>query len=457
MRVIICGAGRVGYGLAERLSQERNTVTVIDTSPDLVRQITNELDVRGVIGHGSHPDVLVRAGVQDCDMIIGVTYADEVNMMACQVAHSLFNVPIKVARVRAQAYLDSQWNDLYSRENMPIDIIISPEIEIGKAILRRLNTPGAFNVVPFGDGAVQMLGVEILDDCPIVQTPIRQIPDLFTGLHAAVVGIERDGELFAPTPDDPLEVGDRAYIVTQAAHSARLLEVLGSRKVQARHVVIIGGGNVGTYVAEKLEGKSGMRVRVIERNKERAEKAAEQLSRTVILNGDAMSAEIQEEAGVPNAEMVVCLTNNDSVNILSAVQAKKLGARSAISLINEVSMQSMQSELGIDMIIDPRASTISSILRHVRRGRILEVYALEQGGAEVIEGEVLDTSPMAGKALGDVAMGEGIAIGAIISDGAVFAPTPGHILRPGNRVVLLAEKGALEDIVTMFRVSSDYY
>ena len=457
MRVIICGAGRVGYGLAERLSQERNTVTVIDTSPDLVRQITNDLDVRGVIGHGSHPDVLVRAGVQDCDMIIGVTYADEVNMMACQVAHSLFNVPTKVARVRAQAYLDSQWNDLYSRENMPIDIIISPEIEIGKAILRRLNTPGAFNVVPFGDGAVQMLGVEILDDCPIVQTPIRQIPDLFTGLHAAVVGIERDGELFAPTPDDPLEVGDRAYIVTQAAHSARLLEVLGSRKVQARHVVIIGGGNVGTYVAEKLEGKSGMRVRVIERNKERAEKAAEQLSRTVILNGDAMSAEIQEEAGVPNAEMVVCLTNNDSVNILSAVQAKKLGARSAISLINEVSMQSMQSELGIDMIIDPRASTISSILRHVRRGRILEVYALEQGGAEVIEGEVLDTSPMAGKALGDVAMGEGIAIGAIISDGAVFAPTPGHILRPGNRVVLLAEKGALEDIVTMFRVSSDYY
>ena len=378
-------------------------------------------------------------------------------MMACQVAHSLFNVPTKVARVRAQAYLDSQWNDLYSRENMPIDIIISPEIEIGKAILRRLNTPGAFNVVPFGDGAVQMLGVEILEDCPIVQTPIRQIPDLFTGLHAAVVGIERDGELFAPTQDDPLEVGDRAYIVTQAAHSARLLEVLGSRKVQARHVVIIGGGNVGTYVAENLEGKSGMRVRVIERNKERAEKAAEQLSRTVILNGDAMSAEIQEEAGVPNAEMVVCLTNNDSVNILSAVQAKKLGARSAISLINEVSMQSMQSELGIDMIIDPRASTISSILRHVRRGRILEVYALEQGGAEVIEGEVLDTSPMAGKALGDVAMGEGIAIGAIISDGAVFAPTPGHILRPGNRVVLLAEKGALEDIVTMFRVSSDYY
>ena len=457
MRVIICGAGRVGYGLASRLSQERNTVTVIDTSPDLIRQITNELDVRGVIGHGSHPDVLVRAGIRDCDMIIAVTYADEVNMMSCQVAHSLFDVPTKVARVRAQGYLDNRWNDLYSRENMPIDIIISPEIEIGKAILRRLNTPGAFNVVPFGDGAVQLLGIEIQEDCPIIQTPIRQIPDLFTGLHAAVVGIERDGELFAPTPDDPLEVGDRAYIVTQAAHSKRLLEVIGSHEAQARHVVIIGGGNVGTYVAEKLEGKSGMRVRIIERDKERAEKAAEQLNRTVILNGDAMDAEIQEEAGVAKAEMVISLTNSDSVNILSAVLAKKLGARTTISLINEVSMQEMQSELGIDMIIDPRASTISSILRHVRRGRILEVYSLENGGAEVIEGEVLETSPMAGKALRDIALSEGVAIGAIITDAGVLPPSPDLVLRSGNRVVLLAEKGALDSIMTMFRVSSDYY
>ena len=457
MRVIICGAGRVGYGLAARLSQERNTVTVIDTSPDLIRQITNELDVRGVIGHGSHPDVLVRAGIRDCDMIIAVTYADEVNMMACQVAHSLFDVPTKVARVRAQGYLDSRWNDLYSRENMPIDIIISPEIEIGKAILRRLNRPGAFNVVPFGDGAVQLLGVEIEEDCPIIQTPIRQIPDLFTGLHAAVVGIERDGELFAPTQDDPLEVGDRAYIVTQAAHSTRLLEVIGSHQAQARHVVIIGGGNVGTYVAENLEGKSGMRVRIIESDKKRAESAAENLSRTVILNGDAMDAEIQEEAGVAKAEMVISLTNNDSVNVLSAVLAKKLGARSTISLINEVSMQEMQTELGIDMIIDPRASTISSILRHVRRGRILEVYSLEYGGAEVIEGEVLDTSPMAGKALRDVAMSEGVAIGAIIAEGEVFFPSPDFVLKSGHRVVLMAEKGALESIMTMFRVSSDYY
>jgi len=227
MRVIICGAGRVGYGLASRLAAEGNVVTVVDTSSELIRRITTELDVRGIVGHGSHPDILVRAGIENTDMIIAVTYADEVNMMACQVAHSLFNVPTKVARVRAQSYLDSEWNDLYSRENMPIDIIISPEIEIGKSILRRLNTPGAFNVVPFGEGLVQFLGVRIEEDCPIIQTPIKQIPDLFSGLHAAIVGIKRDDVIFAPTPDDPLEVGDDAYFVTRAEHAPRLLEIIG--------------------------------------------------------------------------------------------------------------------------------------------------------------------------------------------------------------------------------------
>ncbi len=457
MRVIICGAGRVGHGLASRLAAEGNMVTVVDLSSELIRQITTELDVRGVVGHGSHPDVLVKAGIESADMIIAVTYADEVNMMACQVAHSLFNVPTKVARVRAQSYLDNRWNDLYSRENMPIDIIISPEIEIGKAILRRLKTPGAFNVVPFGEGRVQLLGVRIEEDCPIIETPIKQIPDLFTDLHAAIVGIKRDGDIFAPTQDDPLKAGDEAYIITKAEHASRLLEVLGTRGAQARHIVIVSGGNIGTYVAGQLEAVSGLRVRVIERNKETAETAARLLPKTVILNGDAMSATIQEEAGVSHAEMVICLTNDDKTNILSAVLAKKLGAGHTISLINEVSMQKMQSELGIDMIIDPRASTISSILRHVRRGRILDVYTLEQGGAEVMEGEVLETSPLAGKTLRDAGLSDGIALGAVLNGDGIAFPDPDLQIKQGDRIILLAEKTALKEIEAMFRVSSDYF
>ena len=457
MRVIICGAGRVGYGLAARLAAENNTVTVVDLSPDLIRQITTDLDVRGIVGHGSHPDVLKRAGVENADMIIAVTYSDEVNMIACQVAHSLFDVPTKVARVRSQSYLSSQYNDLYSRENMPIDIIISPEIEIGRAILRRLNTPGAFNVVSFSEGRVQMLGVKIGEECPIIDTPIKQIPDLFQGLHAAIVGIKRDGEIFAPLPDDPLNVGDEAYFITESEHSSRLLEIVGARDNKARHIVIIGGGNIGAYVAKELESVSGVRVRIIERDKEQAEIAAESLKRTVILHGDAMSAAIQEEAGVANSEMVICLTNDDKTNILSAVLAKKLGADHTISLINEVSMQDMQSELGIDMVIDPRASTISSILRHVRRGRILDVYSLEQGRAEIMEGEVLETSPLSGKSLREAGVIDGIAIGAVIHNGKVMLPTPDLVVKTGDQLVLLAEKSAMKDIEQMFRVSMDYF
>ena len=457
MRVIICGAGRVGYGLASRLAIEGNTVTVVDTSYELIRTITTDLDVRGVVGHGSHPDILVRAGVDNADMIIAVTSTDEVNMVACQIAHSLFDVPTKVARVRAQSYLEAQYNDLYSRENMPIDIIISPEIEIGRAILRRLSTPGAFNVVPFADGRVQMLGVRINADCPIVDTPIRQIPDLFEGLHAAIVGIRRDGSIFAPNPDDPLNVGDDAYFVTRAEHAARLLEVVGTRETRARHVVIIGGGSIGRFVARQLEEQSGVRVRMVEADKQVAERDAAELTRTVILHGDAMDAEVQEEAGMNTADVVIALTNDDRTNVLSCILAKKLGAKNSIALLNELSMQELQKELGIDMVIDPRASTVSSILRHVRRGRILDVYTLSQGQAEVLEGEVLETSIFAGKTLRDANLDDGVAIGAVVRGGEVMMPQPSTRIDAGDRIVLLAENDALRDIEKLFRVGVELY
>ena len=453
MDVIICGAGRVGYGIAQKLSSENNSVTVVDLSPDLIRQITIELDVRGVIGHGSQPDTLKRAGVENADMIIAVTYSDEVNMVACQVAHSLFDVPIKVARVRARSYLMSEYNDLYSRENMPIDVIISPEVEVGESILRRLATPGALNIVPFGDGKVNLVALRIDENTPIINTPIRQIPDLFSGLHASVVGISRDGQVFAPQPDDPLVPGDEAYFVTQTAHTARLLDIVGGEGRRARHIVIIGAGNVGAYVAARLEKMSGIRVRVIELDKTVAEDAADKLKRTVILNGDAMDSSVQEEAGVMDAECVLCLTNDDKTNILAGVLAKRLGAKQAYSLINDLSLQKMKSSLGIDMVIDPRGSTVSSILRHVRRGRIVDLFSIEDGLAEVMEGEILETSPLAGKALGNVNMPEGIAFGAVLRHGSVLEPSPDLILKIGDGVVLLAEKDSLSEVERLFRVS----
>ena len=457
MKVIICGAGRVGFGIASRLASENNDVTVVDTSSSLIRKITTDLDVKGLVGHGSDPLILRQAGVENADMIIAVTHTDEVNMVACQVAHSLFSVPTKVARVRAQNYLLDEYSELYSSDNMPIDIIISPEIEIARSILRRLKTPGAFDVVSFGNGKVTMLGVKIDDECPIIDTPIKQIPDLFPGLHAAIVGIKREGVIFSPLPDDPLSVGDDAYFITKAEHSDRLLEILGSRDNLARHIVIVGAGNIGAYLAKELETISNVRVRLIESDANQAELVAEELKRTVILNGDAMDSDIQEEAGVANSELVICLTNDDKTNILCAVLAKKIGAKQTISLINEISMRDLQAELGINMVVDPRATTISSILRHVRSGKILDVYSLEQGQAEIMEGEVLETSPLCGKSISDSNLVDGISIGAIIHNNKVIYPTSDTIINSGDHVILLAEKAAMKEIESLFSVSSDYF
>ena len=457
MNIIICGAGRVGYGIAEKLSTENNSVTIVDLSSDLIQNITTELDVRGIVGHGSYPSVLKAAGVESADMIIAVTYSDEVNMIACQIAHSLFGTPIKFARVRAQDYLNEQWRDLYSRQNMPIDIIISPEIEIGKAILRRLNAPGAFDVVPFANGMVQLIGIEIEENCPIINIPVEQIDQLFPDLQASIVGVHRDKQFFVPNDKDQLEPGDAAYFIVEVIHAPRLFDIVGSVEEKARQIVIIGGGNIGSFVARELEKVPSVRVRVIEKDKDRAEKTSEQLRQTVVLNGDALTAAVQEEAGVGEAQTVLCLTNDDKTNILASIVAKSIGAGQVFSLINDTSFLDIKSSLDIDLVIDPRMTTVSSILTHVRKGRILDVFAIENGKAEVMEGEVLETSPLSGKTLGQSDIPNGVAIGAIIRDSKVIKPTDDTIIRTKDRVVLLAEKSELKAVEQLFRVSLDYF
>lgn len=458
MNIIICGAGRVGYGIAKKLSTENNAVTVVDLSAELIQNISTELDVRGIVGHGSQPSTLKKAGAENADMIIAVTYSDEVNMIACQVAHSLFGTPTKIARVRAQDYLKEKWRDLYSRENMPIDIIISPEIEIGKAILRQLNTPGAFEVVPFSNGLVQLIGIHLDDNCPIVNTPISQIGELFPGLNASVVGIGRGKEFFVPQADDPLSIGDDVHFIVESAHASRLMDILETVEEKARHIVIIGGGNVGAYVARELEAVPSVRVRIIERDKAIAERVAETLKRTVVLNGDGLDVKLLEEAGANDAQAVLCLTNDDKTNILAGIMAKSVGADQVFSLINEISFLDMKSSLvDIDMIIDPRSTTVSSILRHVRRGRILDVYAIGDGMAEVMEGEVLETSPLSGHTIEDADIPKGIRIGAVIRDGVFLVPDLDLMIKSRDRVILLAEKSELKHVEQLFRVSADYF
>jgi len=457
MRVIVCGAGRVGYGIARRLSREDNEVTIVDQSRELIRGVTERLDVRGVVGGGSYPDILSQAGAKDADMVIAVTHADEVNMVACQICHSLFKVPTKIARIRAQSYLDPTYSDFFSREHMPIDVIISPEAEVGDAVVERLSTPGALETKTFADGRIWAVGVRLREDCPIVETPLDQIEELFPDFRAKIVGVRRGERFFTPKSSDQLVVGDDVYFVAAKGDVSRALEILGESEKQARRGIIIGGGHIGLYVARRLEALGSMKIRLIERDTRRATRVAEALERTVVINGDGMSREILREAGVADAETVVALTDDDQVNVLSAIIAKRDGARRALSLINDRDYGPIAEAVGVDAFVDPRATTISTILQHVRKGRIKGVYSLYDGAAELLDAIALETSPLVGRPLKDAGLPDGVDVGAIAREGVPQLPRPGTVIRAGDRVILLALREHVKHVEQMFRVSLEYF
>jgi len=457
MRVIVCGAGRVGYGIARQLSRENNDVTVIDQSKELIRTISERLDVRGVTGNGAHPEILAEAGAKEADMIIAVTYSDEVNMIACEVAHALFNVPTKIARIRAQAYLDSRYSDLFSRNHIPIDVIISPEREVSESIMRRMRTPGAFEIKTFVDDRVWAVGVKLREDCPILDTPLRQVAELFPDLKITIVAVTRAGRMWRAHAADQLFADDEIYFIADRNDVSRALEIMNLAERQARRIIIIGGGNIGLYVARGLEGVGSVRIRLIERDAKRAEIIAEQLERTVVLRGDGLDRNLLREAGVADAEAVVAVTDNDQVNILASVVAKREGARRAMALINDQDYGPVSESVGIDRYVDPRATTISTILQHIRRGRIKGVYSISDGAAELIDAIALETSPLVNKPLREADLPEGVMIGAVYRDGAVSMPTGNTVINAGDRVVLISMREYVKDVEQMFRVSLEYF
>ncbi|MEJ6785551.1 Trk system potassium transporter TrkA [Aminobacter sp. Piv2-1] len=458
MRVIICGAGQVGYGIAERLAAEKNDVSIIDTAPELIQSVRDSLDVRGYVGHGSHPEVLEAAGAQNADMIIAVTLFDEVNIVACEVAHALFNVPMKVARIRSQAYLQPHYQDLFSRDHLPIDVIISPELEVAEMVLRRITLPGATDVVRFAENRIVMVAIECLDDCPVINTPLGQLTELFPDLPSTVVGVSRNGQLFIPHSADQLIVGDLAYVVTTKDQVRRTLGLFGHDEQEATRIVIAGGGNIGLHVARTIEQRQGRtRIKIIEASKERAVKAADALRRTVVLNGSALDQKLLLEADIQDADLMVALTNNDQVNILSSVMAKRLGCKGNLALINSPSYHDLTKSLGIDAYVNPSAVTISRVLQHVRRGRIRQVHSVQRGAAEIIEAEALETSPLVGTQLRDLELPDGMRIGAIYRDGQVIKPGGSVKIKPKDRVVIFALDKAVKQVEQMFRVSLEFF
>ena len=427
MRVIICGADQVGSSIAAYLSKEDNDVTVIDVASEQLNHINNSLDVNTVTGHPSDPDTLNNAGANECDLIIAVTDQDEINMVACQIGHSLFGIPKKIARIRKQSYLDPSWSNLFSRAHMPIDVIISPEILIADSIVQSLAIPGTTTAVSLGKGKAHLIGVICLEDCPVLHTPLGQLDKLFPDLSFSIVSLTRGTKNIIPDETDMLEVGDEAYIIVDSLHLRRVMAAFGHLEKEARKIIISGGGNIGISLIRKLQKQiSGLQLKIIENNHDRARFLSEQLENIIILSGDTLEREIMDEASVSTAETYIALMNGDESNILGSLLAKQYGCERVVTLVNNNAYYPLVGPLGIDTIISPKSIIVSNIMQHVRRGRIISIHNIHEGETEVMEIEISDSSRVANKLIADIELPSSVVIGAIIRDDKVIIPKGNH-------------------------------
>ena len=458
MKIIICGAGQVGWQIARHLSVENNNVTIVDSDPSLIRRATENIDVQGVLGFASYPDVLEQAGARDADMIIAATNSDEVNMVICQVAHSVFTVPRKIARLRSQSYLNAIYSDLYREDHLPIDVVISPEQEVAEAALLRLEAPAAFDIETFLKGSAQIIGIELQSDCPVIDTPLKQLTDLFSTLRARVVAIRRNGELFVPTSKDQMFTDDQIYLIAHRDDVSRTMEIFGKKMRKQERVVIIGAGTVGLSVAKSLESRSEkFKIKIIERDRKVAEFAAGRLERTIVLHGDGLDFDCLAEANIQAADAILAVTDDDKTNLLSAVRGKAEGCKMAISLINDPTLISLMAPLKIDAHLNPRATTVSSILRHVRHGRVSQVYSIGDAEAEVIEAKILSTSPMSGQAIKDIGFPEGAVIGAIKRGEEFIKPIGDSKVYDGDVVVIFSISKDIPEVEKLLQVTINLF
>lgn len=461
MKIIICGAGQVGGQIARHLAREAgpNAITVIDNDPGLVRRLMDGHDVGGITGFASHPDVLEQAGARDADMVIAATQSDEVNMVVCQVAHSIFAVPRKIARLRSQAYLDAIYTDLYRTGHLPIDVVISPEISVADAVLQRLSAPAAFDIEGFIQDRAHLVGMTLENDCAALYTPLRQLSELFSTLRAVIVGVRRKGgKLAVVDADDQLQPGDQIYALIVTEDMARFMEAFGKSGLRVERALIVGAGNIGLRVAQSMErDQPRAQIKLIERNRKRAEHAAETLRKAVVLGGDGMDMALLREANVAETDAMVALTEDDKTNLLACVRAKAAGAKLVVALLNDPTLVDLIEPIGIDAYVNPRSTTVSSILRYVRHGRIRQVYSIGDGEAEVIEAQVLRTSALAGRTVRDAELPKDARIGVIRRGDKVFTPKGDTQIVEGDELTIFAMRNSVADVERLFQVGFDFF
>ena len=462
MNIIICGAGRVGFTIAKILSEQGHSITVIDQSSEDIQKIDDTLDVKSIVGKGTYPSILEKANATDADMIIAVTRNDEINMLICQIAFSIFNVQKKIARIRSQDYLNPKFTKVYNKENLPIDVIISPEIEIAKSLQRKLEAPGALDNVPFADNKIRLLEILIDEKCTLKDIELNKLTKKFPKLNANIMGVIREDKFVVLKKNDIMIKNDRAYVVINASQMKDTLNAFGHNEKISNKILIIGGGNIGFNLAKNLEESfDSARVKIIEKNKERAEIIASELNNTIVINGDALDEEVLMEANIDEVQTVLALTNDDEDNLMVSVLVEKfakdkseLNDKRTMALINKPNYSLLQSSLKIDDFIDPRMNTVSSILKHIHKGTIENAYSILNGEYEIIEAEIIETSELINKELKNSNLPDEIRVGAILRGEEVVIPRSNFIFKKEDIVVLLAKKDFLHVVENMFRISS---
>ena len=454
MNIIICGAGKVGFSISKQLSSQGHSVTVIDQSSEDIKKINDTQDAKGIVGRASLPSVLENAGAENTDMIIAVTRNDETNMVVCQLASSLFNIPKKIARIRTKDFLEGKWNKLYNKSNIPIDVIISPEKEVAKSLFRRLEAPGALDNVPFAGNKVKMLEISIEKSCPIINTPLKNLTEKYPNFKANIVGLQRKEKFQFLKKDDKLMEGDNVYVVVSSDQLNEILKAFGHEEKTSKKILIIGGGNIGFHLAKMVEENfEGARVKIIEKDKIRAEEIATELTSSIVINGDALDEEILKEANLEESETVLALTNDDENNIMACVLAEKTGqTKRTIAIVNKSNYSLLQNSLNIDDLVDPRMTTVSRIMEHVHRGTIATVYSLLDGEYEFVEAKVLEKSELLNKKIKESNLPENIRIGAIVRKNQVIIPRSDFIFEKDDLVILLAKRDQLKEVEEIFSI-----
>ena len=462
MNIIICGAGRVGFTIAKQLSEQGHSVTVIDTSSEDIKKIDDALDVKAIVGKATYPTILEKANAAETDMIIAVTRNDEINMLICQIAFSIFNIPKKIARIRSQDYLNPKFSTVYNKENLPIDVIISPELEIAKSIQRKIEAPGALDSVPFADNKIRLLETLINDGCSLINIKLKDLTKKYPNLDANVIGIIRDDKFLIPKKEDEIKKNDKIYVIINSSQTTETLEAFGHKEKVSKKILIVGGGNIGFNLAKNIEETlDAARVKIVEKDKERAEFLASELNNTIVINGNGLDEEVLAEANLEEAETVLALTNDDEDNLMVSVLVEKFAKdekeiedKRTMALVNKPNYSLLQDSLKIDDLIDPRMNTVSSILKHVHKGTIETAYTIMNGEYEVIEAEIIETSELINKELKNSNLPEEVRIGAVLRGDKIIIPRSDFVFLKEDKVVFLAKKDSISVVENIFRISS---